>query len=162
MSPHPRITTVGSDGITRADCPACGAENVVRAETPLRPGTPVRVRVRCQCGRTFGVMLERRTAMRKSVALDGTVSIHGDNRTVSICNLSRTGFLISHPDGLRLAVGDRVAISFDLEVAGVHHVAKEAHIRRIDDALVGGEFVDPHDPRYDLALAQYQPPLSDE
>lgn len=158
MSPHPRITMVGSDGIARAPCPACGTEATVRAETPLRPGTPVRVRVKCECGRTFAVMLERRTAIRKAVELRGTVTVGGADWVIRIRNLSRTGFLMSHPDDVGLAVGDRVAIAFDLEVAGVHHVAKEAHIRRVDDAVIGGEFVDPHDFRYDLALAQYQPP----
>jgi len=162
MSPRPRITTVGADGVARTACPACGAAVPVRAESPLRPGTPVRVRARCGCGRTFGVLMERRTAIRKRVELDGTVSTDGERERIVIHNLSRTGLLMSPPEGFRLRVGDRVSVRFELDVAGVHEVAKRVRVRRVGADGVGCEFTEPHDPRYDLALAQYRPVLPED
>ncbi len=123
MRPGSRITSGGADGVPRATCPACGAAVSVRAGTPLRAGTPVRVRARCARGWTFGVMVERPTAIRERVELDGTVSTDDGRERVVIHNLSRTGLLMSPPRGIRLRVGDRSSVHFELDVAGVHEVA---------------------------------------
>ena len=149
-----------SKGEALVVCP-CGSENVVTIEPHLlRCSTPVRSRVRCQCGRSHLVVLERRAAMRKHVDLEGSCTLPGEGlgRGVLVRNLSRTGAMLELADDVEISVGDRLLLEFDLRHVQVSHFAKPAEVRRVDGRRVGAEFAGgEHDRQYDMALALHQP-----
>lgn len=148
---------VHPDGSAEFQCPDCGAVNRLEVDPRLlRTATPVRSRVRCRCGRSHAVYLERRAAVRKEVALEGMAVIDGEReRPVTVRNLSRTGVLFEmEPNGIP-ELGDRLVVRFNL---GDHPVRKEVVVRRFDHDAIGAEFAGTdYDREYDMALALYRP-----
>ncbi len=143
------------------ECPDCGHTTTVRLEEPVRSSTPVRVRLRCTCGRGHAVFLERRASGRKRVEIAGRFSVDGDGDRLDMVvrDLSRTGILFDPAEEApALAVGDIVVVEFELASARPLKVVKQARVRRLDDGSVGAEYRGVadgtvRDPEYDLALA---------
>jgi hypothetical protein len=161
-----KTAVVRPDNTAEFVCTSCGETHIITVERPLRSSTPVRTRIRCQCGSSHAVFLERRAYVRKEVALRGSFRLLDDDRerAMTVRNLSRTGLLFEPDDDDPLAVDDRVMVDFTFGNQLITRIHKEASIRRIDDRQVAGEFTagkkgDPLDPRYDLALAQYDPSI---
>lgn len=147
-------------------CPRCGADiEVVVPEHMLRHDTPLRTRVRCQCGFARAVFVERRASTRRKVQLDATLVLEkdSDEHTVQIQDLSRFGLSFETPEDTGLDPGQHAELAFELNPGRPQPFRKRIVIRWVDGTRVGAELTaprgrDPYDPVYDLALAQHECP----
>lgn len=159
-----KTAILGTDGTAEFICGNCGQKHQLSISGPTRAGIPIRTRCRCACGVSHAVYLERRLAIRKEVQIEGKYSRHGKDiaHPMTVRNLSRTGlfFEVEQRNGIR--PGDRLEVDFSFGDQLVTRVQKEVSVRWVEDETVGVEFTSgrraaPLDPRYDLALAQYDP-----
>jgi hypothetical protein len=159
---------VRDDGTAEFVCPHCRRSHIFGLEHGMRSSTPVRTRLRCDCGASHVVYLERRAGVRKSVQIRGQYSIQGDGaeRAMMVENLSRTGLLFRVEEGSTLPVGARIEVTFSLDNPRVARFCKDAVVRRVAAEAVGAEFAagangSSYDRVYDLALALYDPAASE-
>jgi predicted RNA-binding Zn-ribbon protein involved in translation (DUF1610 family) len=145
-------------------CPSCKETRIIRLEEEIRSSTPVRMRYLCDCGTRHVLFLEKRTSVRKKVAIEGSLKVDGDSLPITIKNLSRNGLMFT-PSNCRIEVeiGDRMSVDFALEQVQRVSFSKKIEVRWKTNLEIGAEFVaergrSPYDPAYDLALAQYQAP----
>ena len=152
------------DNTAESICPHCGTTTTFEVDSHVRPARSLRALVRCECGHSHAVYLDRRSCHRKRVALSGVVRLRGDteSRPMVIRDLSRTGLLFEPGDDHDFAEGERFLVDFSFGTVQPTYVHKAARVRRSDDGCVGAEFFDgrksdPLDWACDLALAQFKP-----
>jgi len=112
---------------------------------------PQPLKVRCPCGATFGVNIIVRQFYRRKTRLSGTYVKHDpqsntilEQGRMIVEDISRTGLgfrtLYSHT----ILVNDVLSITFRLDDKQKTDIRKPVRVRRIDDRVIGAEFVD-HD-----------------
>jgi hypothetical protein len=130
-------------------CEQCGHSKVFK--TAAVKDLPRPLKVRCPCGATFEVNITVRQFYRKKTRLPGTyVKSDPQTRTrleqdaIIVEDLSRTGLRFRTLGKHTIQVNDVLAITFTLDDARKTDIRKAVRVRRIDDRLIGAEFLD-HD-----------------
>jgi len=150
---------INDEGIAVVTCPECNTSKNMDARKYRKLDKAVRAKVKCKCGNTFPVLLERRKYFRKSVNLKGkfTVKSEKNSGTMKVDDLSRTGlhFTVNLPP--RFKVDDKVIVEFDLDDKKQTFISKETIIKTISGMNIGAEFntVSSSDIEYDKAIGFY-------
>jgi hypothetical protein len=141
---HANIT----DTITVA-CEACHRSKTF--PVALVKDRPQPLKVRCACGAVFAVTVVIRAFYRKKTHLPGTYARRAlqtdqilEHGRMIVEDLSRTGLGFRPLQPHHVHVQDVLLLTFTLDDPP-HTVIREAiRVRRIDDGVIGGEFLD-HD-----------------
>jgi hypothetical protein len=130
-------------------CEQCGRRKALQAA--IVKDLPQPLKVRCPCGATFEVNIIIRQLYRKKTRLLGTYVRHYpqtnkilEQGQMIVEDLSRTGLGFSTMNKHTIEVDDVLVVAFTLDDARKTDIRKAVRIRRIDDRLIGAEFLD-HD-----------------
>lgn len=150
---------IGSNNMATFVCPQCEKSRTVDVSRYQNLERASKVKIRCSCGHTYSVELDKRKHYRKETQLTGMyihiVSSLGDNFSeevgkgiITVLDLSRTGlrFKLNVPPSF--GPGDKLMLEFRLDDAKRTLVRKEVVIRNIRELVAGAEFThhDPSDP----------------
>jgi transposase-like protein len=149
---------IDSEGKAVIKCPECHEVRIVDVKGYSKLEHFVRFKVKCPCGHTFKVILERREYFRKPVNLKGVCLLRNGavRADIKIHDLSRKGLRIELMKEASLKVGDKVKVEFRLDDENKTLIRKDAVVRTIMGRFFGMEFfsLDPHNV-YDKALGFY-------
>ena len=143
-------------------CPYCGT-----ARTPdvgRFKGSRRRIKVKCSCRSTFGVLFEFRKANRKDTNIVGHYAplAQGEEwRKMLVTNISRCGIGLLAQSIHQLSEGDEIKVRFNLKDSLQRCIIeKEALVRWVEDIHIGCEFMASagQDQEYDAALDSYLMP----
>lgn len=123
-------------------CTKCG--NSREIPVAMFSANDNRYRIKCRCGNSYTIALERRGFNRKNTDLRGIYVADNFAREeiVDIINLSTTGLCLVRRDNRDLTEGQIINIRFMLENAERDEIKCKATIRQIKDEKVGVEFLD--------------------
>jgi hypothetical protein len=135
-------------------CEQCHRSKVIKAAAVkdfLRP-----LQIRCPCGTTFEVKIVIRQFYRKKTRLPG-MYIKYDMQTEEILeqgriiieDISRTGLGFRTVYRHTILVNDVLSLAFTLDDKQKTDIRKSVRVRRVNDRLIGAEFVD-HDAYTDI------------
>ncbi len=121
-------------------CAECGNSRQITVSNLPQLGKIYRIR--CQCGNTAALVLDRRKHKRQRINFIGLYSVKGSIRDhiVSVVNLSRKGLCFKRTDNTRLGNGQVISIDFQLDNPERDSVQCEAIVRSVIDDKVGVEF----------------------
>ena len=147
------------DGTTPITCPNCQKYRHVDVSALLDIHRPLKVH--CNCGKLFPVVIDTRAFYRKLTQLTGafamfdTVDIMGYG-PLTVEDLSFTGlkFRTRMPHTIR--VGEVVKVKFALDTVHASEIQKSILVRHKQDRLIGAEFCDRQ--AYDFELTYYLNP----
>lgn len=152
---------ISSANTVTLSCPHCRSMRTVSIDQFKGLDKAVKVKVRCPCGQSYPVMLERRQQFRKEVALSGTYVQIVNGRPMGrgsmvVKDISRSGLKLRVPMTQHLKCGHILEVEFRLDDAKKSLIQKEVVIRKIDASDLGTQFVSitPGDPS-DKALGFY-------
>ena len=143
-------------------CPKCNLSKTADVSTYKDINKQVRFNVKCKCGHSFSVMLDRRESYRKDIELPGTyiyTSSEGtrEKGTLFVKDISRTGLKFIVRGDPTFSVGGNISIEFQLDSKQKTLIKKEVVIKKIfKDKRIGSEFcsISPSDPN-DKAIGFY-------
>lgn len=123
-------------------CDRCGKAGKITP--PGKPWESALLRIRCRCGHSFDLLVERRVLLRRQTRLRGTyrrAAPATEEGTLTILDLSvgGLGFVSDLPHTLQ--VGDELWIDF-LRKPGERRDQRHAVVRRVSGQRVGVEFID--------------------
>jgi len=151
------------------ECPQCNKAKRVDVSRYKDIRQVVRIKVKCSCGHSYRVVLERRKHFRKGVNFSGTYTkVLPDYREdkggmtvkdlwgMTVKDLSRAGVKIKLNVKKDFKVGDILSVEFSLDDKRRSLIKKEAVIKKISDLYLGVEFssVDSSNPS-DKAIGFY-------
>ena len=140
-------------------CPNCNLFMTVEATTYNKGGL---LNVKCKCGHSFSVFVERRAGYRKNVELPGIYTYTSsdgkkERGTLFVIDISRNGLKFKVKVDPIFSVGDKIFLEFQLDNDQKTLIRKEVVVKRIvNDKTIGSEFcsVSPSDPN-DKAIGFY-------
>jgi hypothetical protein len=142
-------------------CPECNMSKAADVSRYKYINKSVRLKIKCRCGNSYSVVLERRRQYRKQVSIPGKYAFyppHGkfQNGAVTVVDISRGGLGLKFRTMPAFEVGSTFVVEFYLDDRRKTFIKKEVVIRRMTEQFVGTEFcsVDPSDPS-DKALGFY-------
>ena len=100
--------------------------------------------VMCSCGNTYQVEVDLRKHYRKKTRLQGTfkkLTPPQVSGAMMITDISFTGCRIETSLSHRLAVGDKIGLTFTLDDAKRRLIKKEAIVRLVGDGYIGCQFI---------------------
>ena len=143
------------------ECPQCNNAKRVDVSKYKDIRQAVRIKVKCSCGHSYIVVLERRKHFRKDVNFPGTYTqvlpdYREDKGGITVKDLSRAGAKIKLNVEKDFKIGDILSVEFSLDDKQRSLIKKEAVIRKISDLYLGVEFssVDSSNPS-DKAIGFY-------
>jgi hypothetical protein len=143
------------------ECPQCNKAKSVDVSRYKDIRQVVRIKVKCPCGHSYKVVLERRKHFRKDVNFSGSYThvlpdYKEDKGGMTVKNLSRSGVKIKLNVERNFKIGDILSLEFSLNDKHRSFIKKDAVIRKISNSYLGLEFnsVDSSDPS-DKALGFY-------
>ena len=143
------------------ECPECAKSKTADVSKYKDLMQVVRLKVKCPCGHSYKVILERRKYYRKDVNFSGTYThVFSDYREdkggMTVKDLSRAGVKIKLNVKKDFKVGDILSVEFSLDDKQRSLIKKEAVIKKISDLYLGVEFssVDSSNPS-DKAIGFY-------
>ena len=124
-------------------CPNCGKTKTINVSNHRLSQKPIRVK--CQCGHSFSIVLEYRRYHRKTVSIPGKIflrlaSTPLDEVTVTSISVVGVGFEIKST--LNIKLEDVYEIAFTLDDDDASLVREEIVIKRIEGTFIGAEFLD--------------------
>jgi c-di-GMP-binding flagellar brake protein YcgR len=142
-------------------CPECNASKNTDVTEYKKLEKSVRLKVKCTCGNSYSVMLERRRSYRKETNLPGNYACRDssgelEKGAMTVINISRGGVKFKTKVPPKFKVGATFDVTFQLDDKQKSIIRKEVVAANINDRFVGVEFcsVDPSDPS-DKALGFY-------
>ncbi|MBU1196372.1 MAG: PilZ domain-containing protein [Proteobacteria bacterium] len=129
------------DSKAKFSCPACGKERKMDVSKFSAAQKQVKIKCVCSCKHEFSVVLERRKHVRRKVDLEGLLTFQNDTWPVRIMDISRLGLLISIPEELELATGQKIVVTFKLDDATQSRVEKELIVRSVVGKEIGVQFL---------------------
>ena len=134
---------VSKDKITSFSCPKCGRSKNQDVTSFLNLDREIKAKIRCKCGNTFKIVLERRNYYRKQVDLVGAYWIKekGLSRDLVIKDISRNGIKFHVNIKPTFTIGDKIWVEFRLDNYQKTMILKRVIIRSIKDGDVGVEFL---------------------
>jgi len=152
---------VTGDSMAVFECPECKKSKAVDVSRYKDIKQIIRIKVKCPCGHSFPVVLERRKSYRKEVNFPGsyTCLLSGNKKekgVMAVKDLSRSGMKIKLNVKKDFKIGDNLSVEFRLDDQNRSFVKKDAIIRTISDQNLGVEFssINTSDPG-DAALGFY-------
>lgn len=139
-------------------CPNCEKTKTVDISQYKSLNRAIRIKLKCSCGHSHTVFLERRKHYRKETNFPGkyTQIISGEGKSsgmMTVKDLSRSGLKIKLNVRSNLKVGDRLMVFFHLDDRNNSLIRKEAVIRNINDSFIGVQFCQADE--YDKILGFY-------
>ncbi len=133
---------VDSDGIATFVCPRCG--KIVRKNmakyTAIKK--PVRIKCKCPCKHVYYAVLERRKAIRKEHALQGTYfRSKGEQGHFFVKDISNSGMKMEIPLNPTINIGEKMRIEFTLDDVNNSVIRREVIVRNSFDSCLGVEFL---------------------
>lgn len=163
----PKKIPVTSDNKAAFSCPQCSWAKSVDVTKYLHVEKEIRLKIRCKCGHTYTVALDRRKFFRKGTDFYGTYvkvrfsgTVYQEKTGVvgqmTVTDLSRGGLRFQVKGKMNLASGDTVQMEFHLDDRNRSRIRKRGNVRSAADSSVGVEFtmVDPTDSS-DAAIGYY-------
>jgi len=143
------------------ECPQCNKGKSVDVSRYKNIQQVVRIKVKCPCGHTYRVVLERRKHFRKDVNFPGSYThvlpdYREDKGGITVKDLSRSGIKIKLNVEKDFKIGDILSVEFQLNDKQRSLIKKDAAIKKIDKPYLGLEFnsIDSSDPS-DKAIGFY-------
>jgi PilZ domain-containing protein len=143
------------------ECPQCNKAKNVDVSRYKDIRQVVRIKVKCPCGHSYRVVLERRKHYRKDVNFPGTYTYvlpdyREDKGGITVKDLSRSGVKIKLNVKKDFKIGDSLSLEFNINDKQRSLIKKEAVIKKISDLYLGVEFIsiDSSDPS-DKAIGFY-------
>jgi len=143
------------------ECPQCNKAKRADVSRYKDIRQIIRLKVKCPCGHSYKVVLERRRHYRKDVNFPGTYTrvlsdYTEDKGGITVKDLSVSGVKIKLNVAKDFKVGDILSVEFRLNDKQRSSIKKEAVIRKISNPYLGLEFnsVDSSDPS-DKAIGFY-------
>jgi len=143
------------------ECPQCKKGKSVDVSRYRNIRQVVRIKVKCPCGHTYRVVLERRKNFRKDVNFPGSYThvlpdYREDKGGITVKDLSRSGIKIKLNVEKDFKIGDILLVEFQLNDKQRSLIKKNAVIKKISDSDLGLEFksIDSYDPS-DKAIGFY-------
>jgi hypothetical protein len=126
-------------------CKACGKARRADMSKYRNHDKAVRVKVKCQCGHSQSVLVERRKLFRKNVSLPGRFSWIDSAEEkkggwMTVQNISRAGLRIKFHVEQDIKVGMRCVVEFNLDDSQGSLIEKEGVVRMTDGLIAGVEF----------------------
>ncbi len=157
----PQKVFITDDKMATFICPECSETKAADVSKYKQINKEVRLKIKCACGFSYSVLLERRQQFRKTTAFPGKYtslpssgSIQQGDLTVK--DISRTGLKLELKMMPGFIVGDRLSVEFRLDDKQKTMIKKEVVVKKISNRFVGSEFcsLDPSNPS-DKALGFY-------
>jgi hypothetical protein len=133
-------------------CPNCEKTKTVDISQYKNFNKAIRIKLKCSCGHSHTVFLERRKHYRKETNFPGEYIQIGSGEKkgsgmMTVKNLSRSGMKIQLNVTPNLKVGDRLMVLFHLDDKNKSLIRKETIVRNINDSFIGVQFcrVDEYD-----------------
>jgi hypothetical protein len=152
---------VPDNNIATFVCPECNASKNTDVTKYKELEKLVRLKIKCTCGSSYSVTLERRRYYRRKTDLPGNYvyrSSGGQEQKgpVSVTEISRGGLRLKFMVLPKFETGARFYVEFHLDDKQQTLIRKEVAARMITDRFIGAEFcsIDASDPS-DKALGFY-------
>lgn len=126
-------------------CPECNLSTTKEASQYKEIDKEVRLRIKCTCGHSYSVLLERRKHFRKETNFLGKYTHHpssGPDKQGSfrVKNISRSGLKLEIIAMTGITIGSNLSVEFNLDDSQKTLIKKDIIIKMISDSIVGGEF----------------------
>ena len=142
-------------------CPKCHATKEANVVKYKKMATSVTLKVKCPCGNSFSVTLERRKHYRKETKFSGKFifsSLFGDDQKgpMTVLDISKGGLKFKTLSKPIFQKDDIIEVEFNLDNKNRTLIQKQVVVRNIKDNFVNAEFCsfDPNDSG-DKALGFY-------
>lgn len=127
------------------ECPQCKNGKSVDVSRYKDIRQVVRIKVKCPCGHSYKVVLERRKNFRKDVNFPGTYTqvlsdYREDKGGMTVKDLSGSGVKIKLNVEKDFKIGDIISVEFRLNDKQRSPIKKNAVIKKISDLYLGLEF----------------------
>jgi hypothetical protein len=138
-----RKVFVNRDNEGEVVCPNCGKAKTVNISNQRMSPKPIRVK--CQCGYSFTIILEYRQYQRKTVSIPGRIfsrqsGMHSEDVMVTSLSITGVGFEIKSTQGIKAEDVYEIAFTLDDEIYTI--VREEIIVKRIAGSYIGAEFAD--------------------
>ncbi len=160
MIKMPEKIYITEDNTATFICPNCHKVSVKDATRYLEKNKPIRLKVKCCCGHTYAVFLEKRRKIRKTADLSGAYTFSSfpadpekQAGSLRVKNLSYSGLRVQLQAPPLFHVGDTLFIEFHLDDANQSRIRKKVIVKNIQDLSVGLAYADPQ--TCDSALGFY-------
>lgn len=133
---------IPEDGTLDLQCPTCGnSRRIPVSELKIQEHT---YRIKCRCGTSHYIELNRRKFVRKDVALKGVYSTGNkmNDEIMDIVNLSKMGLCFSTYNTKYLAIDQIIHLRLVLDNSEREPIECKSIIKWISDGKVGVEFID--------------------
>ena len=114
-------------------CPSCSVSKTFELSEYRNLAKAVIFRIKCKCGYTKPVLLERRENFRKQTDLSGSILTHCPDENGICFQIIDEPFLIFKP-------GDALFVRFKLNERHQDQIEKEVVIRNYNEPFFGAEF----------------------
>jgi len=123
-------------------CPECKKWKTKDVSRYKNTETSVRVKIKCPCGHSYDVILERRKSIRKNLNLPGKFNNYKNSESVNVTvtDISQTGLRIKLDFPQDFAPGDKLNLEFILDDKQRSLVKKKVVVRSVKGLSVGAEF----------------------
>lgn len=137
-------TYVRPDNTAVLTCVHCGLQKIIPTKT--FKGYKHKLKVKCNCNRTFMVILEFRSRLRKRTYLRGSYINHSQGNIeglLIVLDISVTGLAFSSLDIRKFKVGDELSLEFRLDDEHGTEIKKEVIVKDLRQKTVGCEYENP-------------------
>ncbi len=136
---------VPDNNIVSIECPSCKISREVDVSKYVKSETLVRFKVKCSCGDSFLVLLERREFYRKYTSLKGTFIYSPktgpkQKGSITVLDISRGGIKFKTGASTAAKIGDSIEVEFNLDNQKKSLVKKLVTIRNVKDCIINAQF----------------------
>lgn len=142
-------------------CPDCNASKNADVSKYKKLEKSVKLKIKCNCGSSYSVVLERRRHYRKDVNFAGEFVLRfsgGQHQkgTMTVVDISRGGIKMKFMALPRVKIGSKFNVAFHLDDKQQTLIRKEVVVRNIIEHCISAEFstIDSSNPG-DKALGFY-------
>ncbi len=152
---------VADSNVATFVCPECNASKTTDVTKFKSLPKAVRLKIKCTCGNSYSVILERRKYYRKETGFPGIYVYRPAGGqplkgNMTVVDISRGGLKMKLPTQPKIKVGSVFEVEFHLDDKQRSLIRKELIVRNVVDQFICAEFssIDPSDPS-DKALGFY-------
>ena len=126
-------------------CPKCNVSKEADVSKYKTIATSVTLKVKCPCGNTYAVTLERRKYYRKQIKLSGKFGFYplaGNDQEgpMTVLDISKGGLKFKITESPLFRKGDILEVEFTLDNKNKTLIKKQVFVRNIKDNYVNVEF----------------------
>lgn len=126
-------------------CPECQVSKEANISKYKTMATSVTLRVKCPCGNSYSVTLERRKFYRKATNFPGKFMfspLEGDDQkgTMTVLDISKGGLKFKMSSAPLFQKGDILEVEFNLDNKNRTLIKKQVFVRNVKDSIVNVEY----------------------